>query len=98
MILHPDKDGVVTVSFLLLPEYAMVSLLSAIEPLRVANRFAGKRVFRWQILSEDGNAVLASNEMALQTHENIHAVEPPRNLFVNASFHPERYINPDTIA
>ena len=95
--LQADDDGVITLTFLLLPEYAMLSLMSAIEPLRVANRLAGKVLFRWQCLTEDGQAVLASNQMALQTHNSIHAVELPRNLFVNASFHPELYINPATI-
>lgn len=66
MILKPDKDGAFTISFLLLPEYAMVALLSAIEPLRVANRFAGRKIFRWQLLSEDGPPVAASNLLALQ--------------------------------
>ena len=46
--LQADDDGVITLSFLLLPEYAMMSLLSAIEPLRVANRLAGREVYRWQ--------------------------------------------------
>ncbi|WP_298717651.1 GlxA family transcriptional regulator [uncultured Oceanisphaera sp.] len=90
-ILHPDDDGVITVSFLLLPEYAMVSLLSAIEPLRIANRLAGRELYRWQCLSENGQAVMASNQMALQQHLDMHAVDRPRNLFVNASFHPERH-------
>ncbi|WP_020682373.1 GlxA family transcriptional regulator [Marinobacterium rhizophilum] len=92
--LQPDADGVITLSFLLLPEYAMVSLLSAIEPLRIANRLAGKQLYRWQCLSEDGQVVPASNQMALQQHLDIHAVDTPRNLFVNASFHPERYQSP----
>lgn len=96
-LLIADDDGGITLSFLLLPEYAMVSLLSAIEPLRVANRLAGKQLYRWQCLSEDGHAVVASNQMALQPHENIHTVALPRNLFVNSSFHPERYVNPATI-
>ncbi len=92
--LHPDPDGVITVSFLLLPEYAMVSLLSAIEPLRIANRLAGRELYRWQCLSESGQAVIASNQMALQQHLDIAAVDTPRNLFVNASFHPERHQSP----
>ncbi|WP_084784197.1 GlxA family transcriptional regulator [Marinobacterium aestuarii] len=96
-ILHPDDDGVTTVSFLLLPEYAMVSLLSAIEPLRIANRLAGRELYRWQCLSENGQAVVASNQMALQTHQDMHAVDTPRNLFVNASFHPERHQSPEAV-
>ncbi|MGY8871996.1 MAG: GlxA family transcriptional regulator [Pseudomonadales bacterium] len=88
-----DDDGVFTLSFLLLPEYAMVSLLSAIEPLRIANRLAGKVLFRWQCFSENGEAVLASNGMALQESLNITMGSSPRNLFVNASFNPEKYVS-----
>tara|TARA_R110002094_G_C4897262_1_gene210089 strand:- start:321 stop:1277 length:957 start_codon:yes stop_codon:yes gene_type:complete len=98
MLLKPDKDGTFTVSFLLLPEYAMVALLSAIEPMRVANRFAGREVFRWQLLSEDGKPVEASNQLALQKPLSIYQVETPRNLFVCSSFHPENYIRDDTVA
>ncbi|WP_198598887.1 AraC family transcriptional regulator [Enterovibrio norvegicus] len=88
-----DDDGVFTLSFLLLPEYAMVSLLSAIEPLRIANRLAGKTLFRWQCFSEDGEPVLASNGLALQDSISINTSEKPRNLFVNASFHPEKHMS-----
>jgi len=98
MILKPDKDGAFTISFLLIPEYAMVALLSAIEPLRVANRFAGREVFRWQTLSEDGEAVFASNKMALQKHTAIDDVGVPNNLFVCSSFHPEKHIQPKSIS
>lgn len=99
MYLKPDEDGVVTVSFLLLPEYAMMALLSAIEPLRVTNRFAGRVLFRWQLLSEDGNAVTASNQLSFQPnlHAHLQRVPPPKNLFVVSSFHPERYLKPNTI-
>lgn len=88
-----DDDGVFTLSFLLLPDYAMVSLLSAIEPLRIANRLAGKDLFRWQCFSENGYAVVASNGMALQQSLNITTEPSPRNLFVNASFHPEKHLS-----
>ncbi len=97
MILKPDKDGVFTVSFLLIPEYAMVALLSAIEPMRVANRFAGREVFRWQLLSEDGEPVIASNGMALQSSLSVAESGTPENLFVCSSFHPENYIRTETV-
>jgi len=95
--LKPDNDGIITLSFLLLPEYAMISLLSAIEPLRVANRLAGKTLYRWQCLSENGQPVLASNDMALQQHHAMTEVTTPRNLFVVSSFNPQNHINQPTI-
>ncbi len=93
MILTPDKDGVITVSFLLVPEYAMMALLSAIEPMRVANRLADKELFRWQLLAQDDQEVLASNGLALQKTLSIDDAPSPSNLFVCSSFQPEKYIN-----
>jgi len=89
--LKADKNGIITLSFLLLPEYAMISLLSAIEPLRIANRLAGKELYRWQCFSKDGLPVTASNLMMLQNHLSIDQPALPDNLIVNASFHPEKY-------
>ncbi|MBD5771041.1 GlxA family transcriptional regulator [Marinomonas colpomeniae] len=90
-LLIVDDDGVFTLSFLLLPEYSMMSLLSITEPLRIANRIVGKEVFRWQCLSENGKPVTASNGMALEQSIHIDACSTPKNLFVNASFRPEKY-------
>lgn len=97
MILKPDSDGVFTISFLLIPEYAMVALLSAIEPLRVANRFAKREVFRWHLLSVDGSSVRASNMLAFQEHIAIQEAGHPKNLFVCSSFNPEKYLHSDTV-
>ncbi|WP_315981064.1 hypothetical protein [Aliamphritea spongicola] len=76
----------------------MVGLLSAIEPLRVANRFAGREIFRWQLLSDDGESVNACNQLAIQQTQSIQEVETPKNLFVCASFNPEKYINETTLS
>ncbi len=40
-------------SFLLLPGFSAIGFMSAVEPLRVANRFRGD-LYRWRILSLDG--------------------------------------------
>ncbi len=42
------------VSFLLVPKFSMIALYGALEPLRVANRFAGP-TFSWRFISEDGS-------------------------------------------
>ena len=71
----------------------MMSLLSITEPLRIANRIVGKEVFRWQCLSEDGKPVKASNGMALDQPIPMNSCPTPKNVFVNASFRPEKYLN-----
>ncbi|MGL4528550.1 MAG: GlxA family transcriptional regulator, partial [Aestuariivirga sp.] len=50
------------VSFLLVPKFSMIALYGALEPLRVANRFAGP-TFSWRFFSEDGATVSASNDI-----------------------------------
>ena len=50
--------------FLLLPRFSFMGFASAIEPLRVANRFRPGS-YRWSTLSLDGGPVVASNEMSL---------------------------------
>ena len=76
-----------TFAFLLLPGFSMMGLMSAIEPLRVANRFRGE-LYRWRLLSLDGNAVAASNGMSLNVESGLTLLEETRALFVVAGFEP----------
>lgn len=76
-----------TFCFLLLPGFSMMGLMSAIEPLRVANRFRGD-LYRWHLLSRDGAAVAASNGMSLNVDGALELVEATEALFVVAGFDP----------
>lgn len=49
------------IGFVLLPRLSMIAFTSAIEPLRLANRVAGKTLYTWPLYSIDGQAVTASN-------------------------------------
>ena len=53
-----------TVAFLIVPQFSMLAFVSAVEPLRVANRLAGRELYRWVVVSRDGKSVTASNGMA----------------------------------
>ncbi|MGP0171863.1 GlxA family transcriptional regulator [Pseudomonas sp. NCHU5208] len=76
-----------TFCFLLLPGFSMMGLMSAIEPLRVANRFRGE-LYRWRLLSQDGNAVQASNSMSLNVDDRLQLPDDTYALFVVAGFEP----------
>ena len=39
------------------PETTVILLASVIEPLRAANRIAGRRLYVWRLLTPDGNPV-----------------------------------------
>ncbi|WP_447894659.1 choline metabolism transcriptional regulator GbdR [Vreelandella sp. GE22] len=50
-----------TLGFLLLDNFTLISLASAIEPLRMANQLAGRELYRWYTLTQDGASVRASD-------------------------------------
>ena len=53
------------ISFLLVPDFSMISLVSALEPLRATNRLTGSDCYSWTLYSDDGLPVKASNGMEL---------------------------------
>ena len=51
---------------LVVPNFSMIAFTSAVEPLRLANRASGKKLYEWRVLSQDGAAVSASNGVSIQ--------------------------------
>lgn len=47
--------------FLLLDRFTMLSFASAVEPLRIANRVAGRTLYTWALAGEGGGSVACSN-------------------------------------
>ena len=52
-------------AFLTLPDYSMIALANAIEPLRMANRVSGQGAYEWLVVSSDGEPVTASNGLMM---------------------------------
>ncbi|RZI90078.1 MAG: GlxA family transcriptional regulator [Pseudomonas sp.] len=77
----------VTIHFLLLPGFSAMGFISALEPLRVANRFRGT-LYRWRVLSLDGGAVQASNGMSVNADAALAGEAAPQMLLVVAGFDP----------
>jgi AraC family carnitine catabolism transcriptional activator len=57
----PDHPMMSNVVFLLFPEFQMLAYVLATETLRVANKCAGREVFRWQTRAATNLPVQASN-------------------------------------
>lgn len=77
------------VVFLLIPRFSMIALYGALEPLRVANRFAGP-VFLWRFVSADGEPVAASNDIPVSVSGGLEEIGRPAMAVVSASYEPER--------
>lgn len=97
MRLQPPNTVPERIGFLLLPRFAMVAFFSAIEPLRIANRIAGRPLFEWDLISRDGEPVIASNGMTLAVNSSLHAAQKVPSLAVCASFDPESCIDDELI-
>lgn len=53
------------IAFLLLDQFSMIAFANAVEPLRMANYLSRKRLYRWSLLSADGELASASNGLSL---------------------------------
>jgi AraC family transcriptional regulator, glycine betaine-responsive activator len=53
--------GPTRIGFLLLHNFTMMALASAVEPLRMANQLSGRELFAWKLVSTDGQQVRASD-------------------------------------
>ncbi|WP_253064626.1 GlxA family transcriptional regulator [Cobetia sp. Dlab-2-AX] len=81
----------------LLPGFAMVALFSMIEPLRIANRLRGARLYQWTLASQDGAPVKASNGMLLPVDTARDELTAVDKLVVCTSFAPEAYLEDRTL-
>jgi AraC family transcriptional regulator, glycine betaine-responsive activator len=51
--------------FLTLPNYSLIALANALEPLRMANSLSGQTIYEWPIISLDGQAVTSSSGLTM---------------------------------
>lgn len=59
------SDAPLSVDLLVLPETSLMSLAAVMEPMRGANRVAGRDVFRWKIWSVDGAVPSSSSGLPI---------------------------------
>lgn len=60
-----DLAGLSRFGFLTLNSYSMIAVSNAIEVLRMANRVTQQDVYEWDILTQSGEAAIASNGLML---------------------------------
>ncbi len=70
------------IGFLLLGDYSMIALASAVEPLRMANQLSGKELYSWYLISVDGGCVQASDGMKIQVDTALSNAPPLDTLIV----------------
>ena len=61
------------IGLILIPNFSMIAFTAAVEPLRLANRASGRRLYEWHVYSTDGRPVTASNGISLTPEGNLEA-------------------------
>ena len=62
--------------FLLLDDFTLISMSSAIETLRMANRLSGEDVYRWSTISLDGSPAIARDGVSVNVSVGAADVDP----------------------
>src|SRR5690348_3826264 len=93
-----SQDHAQTIGFLLIPGFALMSYASAIEPLRAANLFAGKTLYRWVHISHKGDAVSSSSGAAVSCAARIGDDLDLDLLLVCAGGNPAQFSHRQTLA
>ncbi|WP_107495602.1 GlxA family transcriptional regulator [Thalassobius sp. I31.1] len=84
-----DYDGPVTdIHFLLLPKMTMLAFSAAVEPLRLANQVTGRELYRWFLMTEDGEPVRCSNGIMLMPDSGLETLPSSALAFVCAGTEP----------
>lgn len=66
--------------FVLVRDFTLISMSSAVETLRMANRLVGEDVYSWKTISDRGEVVHASDGISVNTDCSIDDEQSPRDL------------------
>jgi transcriptional regulator GlxA family with amidase domain len=85
-----------TIAFLLVPEFSLINVISAIETLRVANTILAKPAYSWLLVTDSDATVASSNGMRLTADLHLKELKHFDLLLVCSSFKPHKHENKDT--
>ena len=83
--------------FLLLPEYSMIAFTSGIEPLRMANRLSGKKLYEWSVITTTGEPVKSSSGLTILADKNLDNALPLDMLFVCGGVNVQNHADKSTL-
>ncbi len=86
------------IDFLVLPDVSLLSLAATIEPLRAANRVAGRVLYRRRLLSPDGRAVPTSGGLPIPVEAPFSSDDARDCLVVVAAFNVATHARPPLLA
>jgi transcriptional regulator GlxA family with amidase domain len=96
-ILRSPVAPMTRVTFVIVPRFNMATLITMIEPLRVANYLAPEPLYHWDILSPDGPEIPASNGLSITAQPLVDRNRRGETVFVLASWGAEDYANRELV-
>ena len=89
----PARDLPQRFAFLLVPEFSMMPVTAAIEPLRIANRLSERQYFDWDMYSTDGETVAASNGFTISCSGDLDAIDDRAMIIVCGGLNVQAHTN-----
>lgn len=86
-----EKDAATELRIVVTPFFNVAATMSFLDPFRAANYLEGRTLFRWQLTSEAGGMIVASNGTTIETNALADAdMRSADALFISSSWEPER--------
>ena len=95
MIFEASEDPL-DITLLVYPDASLMSLAATLDPMRAANRIAGRRIYRWEIVSTDGTAPATSCGLPVLVDGRFEPARRRDLLIVLAAFNVIEHATPKT--
>lgn len=92
------NSKILNTTFVVVPRFNMATLVSLIEPMRVANYLSATKIYSWEIVSFDSSTVFASNGMSVSTLKPLTNIKRQDLIFIVGSWGCEHYASKELTA
>jgi AraC family carnitine catabolism transcriptional activator len=97
LIVRAMPDAPLDIAVLLVPRFSMMALASVLEPFRIANRLAGRGLYRWRFVSPKAGPIEASSGLPITAELSVADPVTARRVIVCASFEPMAAVGRDVL-
>ena len=94
----PPKQLPQHMAVVVVPEFTMMPVTSAIEPLRLANRMSEKTLYKWTMHSIDGQPVAASNGILAMVDGDLSSIPDDATILICAGLNVQRHTDKRLVA
>jgi len=92
----PDGPAQQRIGFFLPDTFAMLPFVSALEPLRAANRYSGEDLYSWHMFGETSEPALSNNGLEVKVEGSLEDARDLSRIVVAGPHDPHRVTLPET--